>query len=169
MRHHLYNPTFRFVREPEEFNKYTEREILQYCLGATMYMPGYKDFTDAILYHKYPGLTSMVMCFEDACKEEDVSLAETNSIRMLNILSDKLEAGEFSYKYLPLLIFRVRNLEQFKHFASQLSSKHIKLIAGFNFPKFNKYNGLPYFAYLKELNKKFGEIIYECPSLRTEM
>lgn len=163
MRHHLYNPTFRFVREPEEFNKYTEREILQYCLGATMYMPGYKDFTDAILYHKYPGLTSMVMCFEDACKEEDVSLAETNSIRMLNILSDKLEAGEFSYKYLPLLIFRVRNLEQFKHFASQLSPKHIKLIAGFNFPKFNKYNGLPYFAYLKELNKKFGEIIYGMP------
>jgi len=27
-----------------------------------------------ILTKKYPGLTSMVMCFEDACKEELVTL-----------------------------------------------------------------------------------------------
>ena len=34
MRHHLYNPGFKFVVEPEHFNKYTDRELLQYCLGA---------------------------------------------------------------------------------------------------------------------------------------
>ena len=44
MRHHLYNPDFKFVVEPEVFDKYTDRELLQYCLGATMYMPGTKDF-----------------------------------------------------------------------------------------------------------------------------
>ena len=44
MRHHMYNPDFKFVVEPEHFDKYTERELLQYCLGATMYMPGFKDF-----------------------------------------------------------------------------------------------------------------------------
>ncbi|MEO3194453.1 hypothetical protein ABHC69_20310, partial [Parabacteroides distasonis] len=49
MRHHLYNPGFKFVVEPEHFNKYTDRELLQYCLGATMYMPGFKDFTPKIL------------------------------------------------------------------------------------------------------------------------
>ena len=48
MRHHLYNPGFKFVVEPEHFNKYTDRELLQYCLGATMYMPGFKDFTPKI-------------------------------------------------------------------------------------------------------------------------
>ena len=37
MRHHMYNPDFKFVVEPEHFNKYTDRELLQYCLGATMY------------------------------------------------------------------------------------------------------------------------------------
>jgi citrate lyase beta subunit len=163
MRHHLYNPDFKFVKEPEEFNKYTDRSILQFCLGASMYMPGHKDFIDAILTHKYPGLTSMVMCFEDACKIEDVPRAEANSLHTLDVLSQKLEDGEITYADIPLLIFRVRNLEQFKHFAEQLKPRYLKVLTGFNFPKFNSDNGEGYFAYLKELNDRFGEIIYGLP------
>ena len=78
MRHHLYNPDFKFVVEPEHFNKYTDRELLQYCLGATMYMPGFKDFAPKILSNAMPGLTSMVLCCEDACPEERVEEAEEN-------------------------------------------------------------------------------------------
>lgn len=163
MRHHLYNPNFKFVKEPEEFNKYTDRSVLQFCLGASMYMPGHKDFIDAILTHKYPGLTSMVMCFEDACKIEDVPRAEENSLHTLDVLSQKLENGEITYADIPLLIFRVRNLEQFKHFAEQLKPRYLKVLTGFNFPKFNSDNGEGYFAYLQELNNRFGEIIYGLP------
>lgn len=165
MKHHLYNPTYKFVLEPMEFNKYTDRALLQYCLGATMYMPGTKDFAGAILNQKYPGLTSMVLCFEDACKEEDVPSAEKNSIELLNILSEQMELGNITYKELPLLIFRVRNFEQFKHFSEMLEPKHIKLITGFNFPKFNSQNGEAYYSYLKELNEKYGEILYGMPIL----
>ena len=163
MRHHLYNPDFKFVRDPVEFNKYTDRNVLQYCLGATMYMPGHRDFTEAILTRKYPGLTSMVMCFEDACKAEDVPRAEQNSIHMLDILAEKMESGEITYADLPLLIFRVRNIEQFRHFSAMLRPEHIKVITGFNFPKFNSENGAAYFAHLKTLNEKFGEILYGMP------
>ena len=49
MKHHKNKPTFRFIHEPKEFNKYSEREFLQYCLGATMYMPGTKDIAENIL------------------------------------------------------------------------------------------------------------------------
>lgn len=163
MRHHLYNPNFKFVKDPVEFNKYTDRNVLQYCLGATMYMPGHRDFTEAILTHKYPGLTAMVMCFEDACKLEDVPRAEQNSIHTLDVLAGKLDNGEITYADLPLLIFRVRNIDQFKHFSSMLKPEHMKVLAGFNFPKFNAENGEAYFAHLKELNEKFGEIIYGMP------
>ena len=76
MRHHKYNPNFEFVIKPEDFNKYTDKELLQYCLGATMYMPGTKDFSQKILQHAMPGLTSMVFCFEDACPEGRVEEAE---------------------------------------------------------------------------------------------
>lgn len=163
MRHHLYNPGFKFVKEPEEFNRYTERTMLQYCLGATMYMPGHRDFTEAILTRKYPGLTAMILCFEDACAPEDVPRAEENSIRTLDVLSQKLTNGEITYADLPLLFFRVRNMEQFEHFSSMLKPEHMKVLAGFNFPKFNTGNGEAYYSYLEGLNEKFGDILYGMP------
>ncbi len=49
MRFHQYNDQFQFVKNPEEFNKYTDRDILQYCLGATLYMPGTKDIKDKVV------------------------------------------------------------------------------------------------------------------------
>lgn len=163
MRHHLYNKNFNFVVPPMEFDKYTERVMLQYCLGATMYMPGNKDFAQAILEQKYKGLTSMVMCFEDACKEEDVPDAEKNSIALLDTINTAINSGVFEYRQLPLIFFRVRNVEQFKHFASMLKPEHIRLITGFNFPKFNSQNGQEYYSYLKQMNEQYREIIYGMP------
>lgn len=163
MRHHLYNSNFEFVKEPEEFDKYTDRSVLKYCLGATMYMPGTKDFAQAIIDKKHPGLTSMVMCFEDACKEEDVPAAELNSIQLLDILSEKMKKDELTYKDIPLIFFRVRSVEQFVHFSEMLKPEHIKLITGFNFPKFNCTNAGEYCSHLQKINEKFGEIIYGMP------
>lgn len=163
MRHHQYNPRYVFVKKPEDFNKYTKRSLLQYCLGATMYMPGTKDFAEAIVNKKYAGLASMVMCFEDACEEAKVPEAENNSIRLLDELCRQLEKGAFVYEDLPLIFFRVRSVEQFKHFSSMLRPEQIRLITGFNFPKFNSSNADAYYDHLVELNKKFGEVIYGMP------
>lgn len=163
MKHHQYNPTYKFIKDPIDFNKYTDRSLLQYCLGATMYMPGTKDFSQSIIEKKYPGLTSMVMCFEDACKEEDVPAAEVNSISVLSTLHDKEQKGELNYEDVPLIFFRVRNVEQFKHFSTMLEPKHIRYITGFNFPKFNALNARDYMEHLVKLNNKFGEIIYGMP------
>lgn len=163
MKHHQYNSNYQFIKEPIDFNKYTDRELLQYCLGATMYMPGTKDFAQAVIEKKYPGLTSMVMCFEDACKEEDVPAAEINCIHVLETLADNVENGNLKYEDIPLIFFRVRSVEQFKHFASMLQPRHIKYLCGFNFPKFNSLTAAPYMEHLVELNAKFGEIIYGMP------
>lgn len=165
MRHHNYNKNFKFVVEPMEFDKYTDRKILQYCLGATMYMPGHKDFASAIVEQKYLGLTSMVLCFEDACKLEDVERAEQNSIQLLDSLCAELEKGNLEYKDIPLIIFRVRSVEQFKRFTSMLNEKHIKLICAFNFPKFNSSNGEEYYQHLINVNEKFNDTMYGMPIL----
>lgn len=163
MRHHLYNPNFKFVVEPENFNKYTGRELLQYCLGATMYMPGTKDFAPKILSGAMPGLTTMVMCFEDACPEEQVEEAEENVHRLLDRVTDAVESGTLSEDRVPLIFVRVRNLEQFKHFGNALTKHQIKSLCGINFPKFNADNGHEYYSYLKELNERFEEILYGMP------
>lgn len=163
MRHHQYNPSYIFNKAPVDFNKYTDRSLLQYCLGATMYMPGTKDFAQAVIDKKFPGLTSMVMCFEDACPELDVPAAELNSIHVLDALLEAEQKGKLKYDDIPLLFFRVRNIEQFRHFSSMLRKEHIRYIAGFNFPKFNGINGGQYMYYLMELNNRFGEILYGMP------
>lgn len=163
MKHHRYNPDFKFVVDPEDFNKYSDKELLQYCLGATMYMPGTKDFSSKILNREMPGLTSMVFCFEDACPEELVPEAEQNVLHLLDVLSTSLDNKDITYDDLPLVFCRVRNQNQFEHFAERLTSHHIKSLTGFNFPKFNAHNAEVYLYYLKKLNDKFGEVIYGMP------
>lgn len=163
MRHHLYNSDFKFVVEPEEFDKYTDRELLQYCLGATMYMPGIKDFTPKILSGAMPGLTTIVLCFEDACPADRVGEAEENVHKLLQTVSAAVENGTLSRNKVPLIFVRVRNYTQFKHFSEKLTTDEVKSLCGVNFPKFNVENGYEYFAYLQELNERFGEVIYGMP------
>lgn len=163
MRHHLYNPDFKFVVEPEHFNKHTERELLQYCLGATMYMPGFKDFTPKILNNSMPGLTTMVLCFEDACPEEKVSEAMANVHKLLAAVTEAVENGTLDADKVPLIFVRIRNLTQFKAFGEKLTRQEAKSLCGVNFPKFNAENGYEYYAYLQDLNEHLGEILYGMP------
>ncbi len=165
MRQHRYNPEYKFVVEPENFTKYSEREVLQYALGATMYMPGIKKFSTKILNHELPGLTSMVYCFEDACPADQVEEAEANVLKELDILSTAIDNGELDLDDLPLIFCRVRSQEQFIRFAERLTPHHAKALAGINFPKFNAHNGNVYMFYLKKLNERIGEIIYGMPIL----
>lgn len=163
MRHNDYNREFNFVHEPEEFNKYSKREFLRYCLGATMYMPGTKKFIDKILNKDIAGLTTIVFCFEDACPEGDVAEAEINVINTLETLSNAIDNGKINYDDLPLIFCRVRNIEQFEHFAGMLTHKQAKVLTGINFPKFNSSNGEAYFSQLKKLNEDLDEILYGMP------
>ena len=61
---HNSNTNYNFVQSPIEFNKWTDRETLQYCLGAVLYMPGTKNIIDKIMARELSDLKSMVMCFE---------------------------------------------------------------------------------------------------------
>jgi len=163
MRHHLYNPDFKFVVEPENFDKYTDRALLQYCLGATMYMPGIKDFAPKILSNAMPGLTTIVLCFEDACPADRVEEAEENVHHLLDTVSTAVENGTLEREKVPLIFVRIRNLAQFKHFTMNLTKHEAKSLCGINFPKFNAENGYEYFAYLKDLNERLDEVLYGMP------
>ena len=163
MRHHLYNSNFQFVVEPENFNKYTDRELLQYCLGATMYMPGTKDFAPKILSGSMPGLTTIVLCFEDACPESQVEEAEQNVYRLLDTVTDAVETGKLSKDKVPLIFVRVRNIGQFQRFSEKLTKHQVRSLCGINFPKFNTKNGNEYFNFLRILNERFDEVLYGMP------
>ena len=167
MKHHRHKPGFKFVVEPVEFGKYTERELLQYCLGATLYMPGTRDTMDSILNKKWPELTSMVMCLEDAIAEHDLAEAESNVLNTLNKIKNALDNGNISSNDLPLFIIRVRNVDQFKEFSKKLTKEQVGLITAFNFPKFTSQNGQDYLKHLEYLNTVHDEIIYGMPILES--
>lgn len=167
MKFHRYNPGFNFVKDPIEFNKYTDRNTLQYCLGSTLYMPGTKDIKDKAV-NKDLDVTSFVMCCEDAIKEEDLPAAEQNILDTLDYLSDKIEEGVITLNDIPLIFIRVRNPEQFKSFSKRLTKKQSSVLTGFNFPKFNSRNALEVLMTLVEVNNRLGVVLYGMPILEGE-
>ena len=167
MRHHMYNAGFNFVKAPMEFNKSTERDILQYCLGATLYMPGTKDIREKVINHELP-VTSFVMCCEDAIKEEELSAAEQNILDTMDYFADQIEAGKITQDDIPLIFMRVRNPEQFKSFAARMTKRQGDILTGFNFPKFNSKNALGVLRTLVETNARLGVTLYGMPILEGE-
>ena len=164
MRHHSYNPNFNFVKAPVEFNKYTDRDTLQYCLGATLYMPGTKDIKDKVLHHQLD-VTSLVMCCEDAIKEEDLPLAEQNILDHMDFFADKIAAGELTHDDIPLIFVRVRNPLQFERFADRMTTKQASVLTGFNFPKFSSKNAFQVLQTLVKVNNRLGVVLYGMPIL----
>jgi len=164
MKHHRHNPGFEFVVPPVEFTKDTEKELLQYCLGGVLYMPGTKNVIDKILT-KNPPSPSMVMCFEDAIQEEDLPAAEANVLDHLSRLSSAQREGELSINDLPLIFLRVRSLQQFKDFSVRLTADQAAALTGFNFPKFCSDNAADYLDVLVSLNDRLGVNLYGMPIL----
>ena len=167
MRHHMYNPGFNFVKAPMEFNKSTERDTMQYCLGATLYMPGTKDIREKVINHELP-VTSFVMCCEDAIKEEELPAAEQNILDTMDYFADQIEAGRITQDDIPLIFMRVRNPEQFKSFAARMTKRQGDILTGFNFPKFNSKNALGVLRTLVETNARLGVTLYGMPILEGE-
>ena len=127
-------------------------------------MPGTKDIIDKILSGNAPS-PSIVMCFEDAIQEADLPEAEANVLSHLDRLSVAKENGEISLKDIPLIFLRVRNIDQFKHFATRLSPKTAAMLTGFNFPKFYSNNASQYLSELVAINSRLGVNLYCMPIL----
>jgi citrate lyase beta subunit len=147
-----------------EFNKYTERDTLQYCLGATLYMPGTKDIKDKVVNHQL-AVTSLVMCCEDAIKEEDLPLAEQNILEHMDYFADLIEVGQLSHDDIPLIFVRVRNPEQFESFAARMTARQASVLTGFNFPKFSSSNSFKVLQTLVKVNNRLGVVLYGMPIL----
>ena len=165
MKHNNHNKTFKFCHDPVEFNKWTDKMTLQYCLGATLYMPGTKSIISKILSNNISELKSMVMCFEDAISEEDLSSAEDNVLFHLDALASAVDDKKLNFDDLPLIFIRARNIEQFCSFSEKLTKRLASVLTGFVFPKFYSVNAHAYLEKLQALNKDFETILYGMPIL----
>ncbi len=159
-----------FYKEPQSFSKYSDRGVLAYALGGILYMPGTREtIAEEILNHKYlvgrhEGLTSLVICLEDAITDNVVNFAFENIVRQLVILHDAIASGEFQMQNLPLIFIRVRSGQQVKDLVAEIGEAK-DVLTGFNFPKFDPETGPAFIEALKEVNKV--DLFYGMPILES--
>jgi len=155
-----------FYQKPQDFNKYTNRELLAFGLGATLYMPATRpNIHQEILSNKHVGLTSLVIDLEDAVGDKEVETAEQSLIKELIKLDEELDKGFISLTDLPLMFVRIRSLEQLQRILVQVEES-IRILTGVVLPKFSPETGE---ELLKEVHRIHSEHhpFYAMPILET--
>jgi citrate lyase beta subunit len=156
-----------FYIKPQHFNKISNREILSYGLGATLYMPATRtDFYHDIIKQKQNGLTSLVIDLEDAVGDLNVEYAETCLKEGIRQLYKNMNHGMLTINELPLLFFRIRHIEQFIRIYHSLGEM-FQLFTGVVFPKFEAETGRELLNVLSKLSMK-EQPFYCMPILESE-
>jgi citrate lyase beta subunit len=155
-----------FYVQPQSFSNNTEKDLLSYALGATLYMPATrKTIYYDIVIKKYPSLTSIVLCLEDSIGDHEVDQAEQNLLNELNKLDHDIKNETFSADDLPLLFIRIRDKDQFQRLIMKM--KHLlPLLTGIVIPKFDSKTSQDLFKQIDDLNHA-GNHLYVMPILET--
>lgn len=140
-----------FYKKPENIDC-DDIEIAKYAMGAALYMPATrKDLAEIIISKKYPQVRSLVICLEDAIRDEEVEIAEQNLIKQLKKIDELVNNDKFDKNDMPLLFIRVRSPKHFESFCLKIS-RIDSLIKGFVFPKFDRNTGEDYVRIFKKFN-----------------
>lgn len=128
-------------------------------------MPGTRHIVDKLIARQMPALKSMVMCFEDAIRADEIEAAQANVLDQLGRLARALDEGIINENDIPLIFLRVRNHDQFIRFALQLNSDQARILSGFVFPKYSSCEAIVYLEQLVELSQRLDAKLYGMPIL----
>src|SRR5690606_39062895 len=159
-----------FKYSPAEFNRDTERETLALALGAALYTPGSRpEFAKKIIAGEYSkgafsGLSTLIICLEDAVADSELLQAEQNVVEQLKLLkttaSYQLEAG-------PTLFLRIRNAVQLDKIIAS-AGESLRVLTGIVFPKCTAEHLPSFFAALDRASEAAGRSLYALPLLETK-
>ena len=157
-----------FFKSPDPFSKYSPKETLAYTLGATLYMPATrKNIHQDLISKKHEGLTSIVICLEDAIGDSEVIDAEENLVFELTELYYAVQKKFISIEDIPLIFIRIRESEQMRRVITR-SKDVLSILTGFVFPKFTTIAGREYLELLSETNQTYDVTLYGMPILETK-
>ncbi len=116
------------------------KETAQYSLGGLLYSPAVNsNLADMIIKHKYPGLTSLALCLEDAIGDACIGLAEQQLYKTLAKITKHCEKNSEAKKELPMVFVRIRNPFHLQTICRQMGSLS-DILTGFILPKFDSAN-----------------------------
>ena len=156
-----------FYKEPQEFARNENKDILAYALGATLYMPGIRDRigTD-IIDKKIKELMSVIICLEDSIGDSAVENGVKNVVLQINKIYDAVANRIILKDEIPLIFIRIRSLDQLKAISNALGEK-VTLLSGFVIPKFTYIDGEDYLKEIGNINTKFDTLLYAMPVIET--
>lgn len=149
-----------FHRPPQDFHRDSPPSVLAAALGATLYSPATRATLAAdIAKQAARGVTSMVLCLEDAIDDGDVEMGEHNLVAQLTEYAETGAEG-------PLLFVRVRTPEQITDLTERLGP-HLSVLTGFVMPKFEPDSGARYLKALVEARLDSGHRLLGMPVLES--
>jgi citrate lyase beta subunit len=139
----------------------TEKELLQYKVGALMYTPALNTkIGEKIVNRFFPELDSLCLCLEDAITDNGVRNAEDQLIKTLKYIF------EHKKEDLPLLFVRVCGAAQFERL-SQLLGDLLGILTGVIFPKFDLSNAAEYCSLTGRINAQLKKPLFMMPILES--
>ena len=153
----------KYFKDGLEFNKFTDKETLKYCLGGLLYSPATNlELKDKILDGSLTEKTSSIaICLEDACAEGMRELAENNIKDILQTLQEEREIIN-----LPLIFIRVKEPKQIWRLYNKCKDS-LNVITGFIFPKFDSGNALSYIEQFKRVKRNLETPLYFMPIIES--
>lgn len=133
-----------FAQPPERFGVDTGRHELGLALGAVLYTPATRPgVARALLGGARAGLTTQVLCLEDAVADHELADGERRLAHELAHLARAVEDGDERAHDLPLLFVRARSPRHVRALARDLGELR-GLLAGVVLPKLSCANGRAY-------------------------
>jgi citrate lyase beta subunit len=149
-----------FSRVPQPFGKDSDRATLAMALGATLYSPGTTpDYAQRLGALVARGVTSAVLCLEDAIRDADVPVAERN-------VAEQIMAVHRCGAPAPMLFVRVRHSEQIRFLIKEIGPA-VAVLTGFVLPKFTASAGAEFLDVLAEVRCETGLPLYAMPVLES--
>ena len=150
-----------FERPPERFDRGSGTDLLSVALGATLYMPADRPSLVAdITKQAAAGVTSVVVCLEDAIADEQVGAAEDNLVEAFSALHAE------PHDELPLLFVRVREAAQIPALVRRLGQA-AHLLDGIVLPKFTALSGTEYLLTLEAAEREAGVSLLAMPVIES--
>ncbi|GAA3986789.1 HpcH/HpaI aldolase/citrate lyase family protein [Actinomadura viridis] len=149
-----------FFRQPRGFDRHDPPDVLAVALGATLYSPAIRPgLAGDIAKAARRGVTSMVLCLEDAVADGDLAAAEANLVAQLGRLDD-------TGREPPLLFVRVRTPEQIGDLIVRLGAA-AGLVSGFVLPKFTASTGGAFLEAVAEAADRTGLRLLAMPVIES--
>lgn len=124
--------------EAEEWDKNSGKEVLQYAVGALLYMPASNTkIAQKIISGEYSFVKAMVLDLEDSLGDDLVGFGQRTIKSTIRELGEAVESEKITISDIPLIFIRVREAKHITD-AYKMLKADMQYITGFNIPKFDK-------------------------------